>query len=155
MALKPPPPPPASTAAVSAVMRGNKGSGPGPELLVRRLLHGLGYRFRTHIRELPGRPDLVFTRRRAVVQVHGCFWHQHPDEQCRLRSMPKSNSAYWSVKLARNVERDREQAAALNAAGWRVITVWECECTQPDLLAERLAALLGPPKLGVTLALSH
>jgi DNA mismatch endonuclease, patch repair protein len=125
-------------------MRSNKRSGTRPELFVRRLLHGLGYRFRTQVGGLPGRPDLVFTRRHIVVQVHGCFWHQHSDQHCRLRSMPKSNTAYWSVKLARNVERDRDQEVALVAAGWQVIiTVWECECARPDLLAERLMSLLG------------
>ena len=96
----------------------------GPELAVRRLLHGLGYRFRLHRRDLPGTPDLVLPRYGAVVFVHGCFWHGH---ECRRGRPPASNQDYWVPKLARNVERDSEVRRALEGMGWRVLTVWECE----------------------------
>ena len=111
--------PPASSAAVAAVMRGNKKVDTQPELVVRRLLHGLGYRYRTHVRDLPGKPDLAFNRRRLVVQVHGCFWHQHADPACPLRSRPRANTTYWDAKLSRNVERDAQQLAMGRSAGSR------------------------------------
>jgi DNA mismatch endonuclease (patch repair protein) len=139
--------PPASTAAVAAAMRGNKGANTRPELLVRRLLHRLGYRFRTHLRSVPGRPDVAFPARRKVVQVHGCFWHQHNDPSCSLRMHPRSNRSYWDAKLARNVVRDAEQLAALKAAGWQVLTLWECNCRDEVSLAQRLADFLGPTRL--------
>jgi DNA mismatch endonuclease (patch repair protein) len=148
VSVRPPRSPPASSPAVAAAMRGNKRAGTRPEMIVRRLLHGLGYRFRTQGRGLPGKPDLVLSKRRTVVQVHGCFWHQHDDPACPLRAKPRSNLGYWDAKLARNAERDTEQAAALEALGWRAITVWECDCRDPEALGERLAGLLGAPRLG-------
>ena len=96
----------------------------GPEIAVRRLVHGLGYRFRLHRRDLPGTPDLVLPRHRTVVFVHGCFWHQH---DCRRGRQPGSNREYWRPKLARNVERDAKARSALREMGWRVLTIWECE----------------------------
>lgn len=136
--------PPASHAGVAAAMRGNKGADTRPELIVRRLLHRLGYRFRTHLRDVPGRPDVAFPARRKVIQVHGCFWHQHTDPSCPLRTRPRSNSDYWDAKLTRNAERDAEQLAALEAAGWQVLTLWECCCRDEAKLGQRLVGFLGP-----------
>lgn len=113
-----------------------------PEVVVRCLAHRMGYRFRLHRRDLPGTPDVVFPRRRRVIQVHGCFWHQH--QGCRLASMPRSRLDYWGPKLARNVERDAEALDALRAAGWEPLVVWECETKDEDALHERLSRFLGP-----------
>jgi DNA mismatch endonuclease, patch repair protein len=122
-------------------MRGNRRSDTKPELIVRRALHRLGYRYRLHVSELPGRPDIVLPRMRCAIQVRGCFWHQHPDRRCPLRSKPRSNVSYWNAKLARNVERDAEQDAKLRSMGWRVLTIWECEVTNKDLLRRKLQRL--------------
>jgi|ERR1043166_131249 DNA mismatch endonuclease (patch repair protein) len=116
----------------SAVMRAVKSKGTKPEIKVRRLLHKAGYRYRLHRKDLPGNPDLVFPSRRAVIFVHGCFWHQHPG--CPHAARPSSNSAYWTKKLDRNVERDKRNMAALADAGWRALVLWECELNRPDLL---------------------
>ena len=113
-----------------------------PEIVVRRLAHRLGYRFRLQRRDLPGTPDVVFPGRRKVVQVHGCFWHQHAD--CPAGRMPRSRLDYWGPKLARNVERDGESLAALAALGWEPLVVWECETRDMDALAEKLVGFLGP-----------
>lgn len=112
-----------------------------PELVVRRLLHGLGYRYRLHRRDLPGRPDLVFSARRVVVFVHGCFWHSHDCAKGRKR--PVANATWWEEKLAGNQARDEAVARTLRADGWRVIIVWECETRDPQRLADRLLASLG------------
>jgi DNA mismatch endonuclease (patch repair protein) len=111
-----------------------------PERQVRSILHRLGFRFRLHAAQLPGRPDVVLRRHRAVVVVHGCFWHRHLD--CRYAYTPKSNLSFWSKKFSENVERDRRTTAALKTLGWRVITVWECELRSADKLRSRLARLL-------------
>jgi DNA mismatch endonuclease, patch repair protein len=109
------------------MMSGIRGKDTQPEMIVRRHLHAAGLRFRLHDRKLPGRPDLVLRRHQAVVFVHGCFWHQHAS--CRFAVMPKQNRAFWKEKLGRNRDRDRRRVAALEAAGWRVFIVWECELT--------------------------
>ena len=115
-----------------------------PELAVRSMVHRMGYRFRLHGRGLPGAPDLVLPRRRAVIFVHGCFWHWHDDAGCPIAGLPKSNLDYWRPKLSRTRERDRENAAALQSAGWRVLTVWECELrASPESVAARIAGFLG------------
>lgn len=111
-----------------------------PELLVRRLLHRLGYRYRLHRRDLPGTPDLVFPSRRTVLFVHGCFWHRHVD--CALARLPKSRLEFWAPKLQANKERDARKIEALKAAGWRVGVVWECQLRDRDTLARRLRAFL-------------
>lgn len=98
-----------------------------PELLLRRALHALGLRYRLHGKDLPGKPDLVFASYRAVVFVHGCFWHRH--SSCKVASSPKSNTEFWEAKFARNVERDAANLTALKYRGWRVFVVWECELT--------------------------
>jgi DNA mismatch endonuclease (patch repair protein) len=94
-----------------------------PELAVRRLLHSLGYRYRLHHKDLPGKPDIVFSVRRKVIFVHGCYWHAHG---CKVAHTPKSNEAYWSPKLRRNVERDALNRARLAELGWRSFVIWEC-----------------------------
>lgn len=112
----------------------------GPEMVVRRLVHGMGYRYRLHSAKLPGRPDLVFAARRKVVFVHGCFWHQH--RGCKRARMPSSNRDYWVAKIERNTSRDRAVVRALRRARWKVLTVWECELSNMNRLAKRLGGFL-------------
>lgn len=114
-----------------------------PELLVRRLVHGMGYRYRLHSRTLPGHPDLVFTRRRKIVFVHGCFWHRHPDPGCKLARMPKSRLDFWAPKLELNRRRDIESQAKLRELGWDVLVVWECELRDRADLESRIRSFLG------------
>ena len=104
-----------------------------PEVVLRRSLHRLGLRFRLGGASLPGRPDIVLPKHRAVVFVHGCFWHRH--EGCRVASTPKSNTEFWTEKFERNVKRDARVIEELNSLGWRVIIVWECELGSKDRLA--------------------
>jgi DNA mismatch endonuclease, patch repair protein len=114
----------------------------GPELRVRRAAHALGYRFRLHRRHLPGTPDLVFPKHRLVLFVHGCFWHQHFG--CRRAVLPTVRREYWLPKLARNQERDRAARLALQAAGWHVEELWECELrSDADARAGVAVALAG------------
>ena len=124
----------------SRIMRSIRKANTRPELLVRRLLHGMGYRFRLHRRDLPGTPDIVLPRHRVAIQVHGCFWHQHPG--CRHATRPSARPEYWLPKLARNVERDAQASAALEALGWRVLTLWECELKDAGQLKARLGSFL-------------
>lgn len=112
----------------------------GPELAVRSLLHRLGFRFRLHKRDLPGTPDIVLPGRRAVVFVHGCFWHGHA---CKRLGMPKSRAEYWLSKIDANRRRDIRNRRLLRSRGWRVITVWECEVKNPEKLSARLTRFLG------------
>ena len=130
--------------ARSALMGRIRGRDTTPELAVRRALHALGYRFRTHVRGLPGRPDIVFPKRRAAVFVHGCFWHRHG---CSKTYTPKSRHGFWEDKFAANVERDGRVREALACADWRVFVAWECEIETDPALVERLAVFLGPPRL--------
>jgi DNA mismatch endonuclease (patch repair protein) len=111
-----------------------------PEKAVRSLLHRLGFRFRLHPQRLPGKPDIVLTRHRTAVFVHGCFWHRHPG--CRCATTPGTRTAWWLAKFARNVARDTAVRSALRAAGWRVVVVWECELRDPARLATRFKRLL-------------
>lgn len=113
-----------------------KGRDTKPELLVRSMLHRLGYRFRLHHRRLPGRPDVVLPKHRTVVFVHGCFWHRHP--RCRYAYTPKSNVAFWTTKFEQNVARDAEARRALRKTGWRVVVVWECQAKDATILTARL-----------------
>jgi DNA mismatch endonuclease, patch repair protein len=110
------------------------------ELVVRRLAHAMGFRFRLHRRDLPGSPDLVFVSRRCVVFVHGCFWHRHSG--CRKASTPKSNTAFWINKFERNVNRDHAAQGMLKAAGWRVCTIWECQTKDEGAIRRRLHRFL-------------
>ncbi|MEM9617297.1 MAG: very short patch repair endonuclease [Pseudomonadota bacterium] len=112
------------------VMRAVKSKDTKPELTLRKALHALGYRYRLNVKGLPGKPDLVFPKHHAVIFVHGCFWHGHDCK--RGARIPKSNTAYWLEKIARNKLRDKKSAAELKKLGWRVITVWECEIKSLD-----------------------
>lgn len=118
-----------------------------PELFVRRALHALGYRFRTHFRGLPGRPDLVFTKRRAVIFVHGCFWHRHG---CQKTYVPKVREEFWSGKFSANTSRDQRNQSLLVQSGWRVLIVWECEIESDDTIIDRMVAFLGPTSFAST-----
>lgn len=102
-----------------------RSSNTSPELAMRRALHALGFRFRLHRKDLPGRPDIVLPRHRAAIFVHGCFWHRH--DGCKVASTPKSNTAFWIEKFDRNVARDLQARKMLEAQGWKVIVVWECQ----------------------------
>lgn len=106
------------------MMAGIGGRNTRPELRLRKALHALGFRYRLHVRDLPGRPDLLFPRYEAVVFVHGCFWHRHAG--CRLTTTPATNAAFWQEKFASNLARDTRNVAALRHLGWRVALVWEC-----------------------------
>ena len=112
-----------------------------PEMLVRRLAFRLGYRYRLHAANLPGKPDLVFPGRKKVIFVHGCFWHQHRD--CAEGRLPRSNTDYWVPKLTRNVQRDAESRARLRRAGWKALVIWECETKVEARLAAKLKKFLG------------
>lgn len=128
--------------ARSAAMRAVKSKDTAPEMIVRRLIHALGFRYRLHRRDLPGRPDLVFPSRRKAILINGCFWHGH--DCSRGARQPKTNTEYWQAKIGRNMERDAINLAALQAGGWRVLIVWECEtkiCDRPSL-KERLRLFL-------------
>lgn len=125
-------------------MRAVKSKDTSPELRVRRLLHGVGYRYRVHVADLPGKPDLVFAARQKVVFVHGCFWHGHSCQ--RGDRIPQTNTNYWRKKINRNKERDAEHRKALAEQGWRALTVWECELGNDEELLERLRSFLGPTR---------
>lgn len=113
-----------------------------PEMVVRRLTFAMGYRYRLHRRDLPGTPDLVFPGRKKVIFVHGCFWHQHDSETCRIARIPKSNVDYWLPKLERNVARDAENLTQLAAMGWKALIIWECETSDPDLVRSKIRNFL-------------
>lgn len=131
----------------SAVMSRIRRSGTKPELTVRSLLHVMGYRFRVQMKGVPGRPDIAFPRRRKIVQVHGCFWHAH--EGCATFRMPKSRTEFWEAKFARNKERDARLEQAARAAGWDVLTLWECELKDEPFLIDRLFEFLGPLRAAI------
>jgi len=120
-----------------------KGKDSKPEMIVRRLVHGMGLRYRLHRKDLPGKPDLVLSRHRTAIFVHGCFWHRHHDPACALARMPKTRLEFWEPKLEANRLRDIRNKEALEAAGWRVLTVWECEVKEPLRIADRIRAVLG------------
>lgn len=115
-----------------------------PELLVRHLVHGMGYRYRLHRRDLPGTPDLVFPGRRKVIFVHGCFWHRHPDPACKLARLPKSKHDFWMPKLEGNRRRDEDNEQELRALGWDILAIWECQLSRPEELRTRIREFLGP-----------
>lgn len=132
-----------SPKARSALMARIRSVNTRPELVVRRLLHGLGYRYRLHAKNLPGRPDIVFPSRKAAIFVHGCFWHRH---DCGQAYLPKSRQDFWQDKFKRNIERDRENQRALLIGGWKILIIWECEIGSTIALTGRLSRFLGPPR---------
>lgn len=113
-------------------------------MTVRRLVHGMGFRYALHRKDLPGRPDLVFAPRRKVIFVHGCYWHGHAEPSCRRARLPKTRTEFWQMKIARNAARDAATEKALREAGWDVLTVWECETPvlRRDALARKLRTFL-------------
>lgn len=125
----------------SRIMRAVKGADTTPELAVRRLAHSMGYRFRLHRKDLPGKPDLTFPRLRKVIFVNGCFWHGH--DCARGARVPVQNREYWTRKVARNLERDTSAQSALQCLGWKSLVVWECEINDRDRLRRALRRFLG------------
>jgi DNA mismatch endonuclease (patch repair protein) len=131
-----------STIERSERMSRVRGADTKPELAVRRLIHRMGYRYRLHRPDLPGRPDLVFPARRKVIFVHGCFWHRHRDRACRLARMPKSRLHFWRVKLEGNRERDVRIQKRLRALGWRSLVLWECQLRDQDRVRKAIEGFL-------------
>ncbi len=129
------------------IMQSVKSKNTGPELVVRRLLHGMGYRYRLHRKDLPGRPDIVFGSRRKAIFVHGCFWHGHG---CSKGRLPKSRLAYWQPKVDKNRERDRTKLEQLQSMGWSVLTIWQCETADLQALASRLQDFVGSREIRST-----
>ncbi|WP_192622769.1 very short patch repair endonuclease [Desulfomicrobium macestii] len=123
-----------------------RGKDSAPEIRLRRLVHKLGYRYRLHVKELPGTPDLVFPSRRAVIFMHGCFWHRH--EGCKLARLPKSKLDFWKKKLDSNKNRDALQQQRLYELGWRVLVIWECELDDADRLVMTIRKFLDEPTRG-------
>lgn len=111
-----------------------------PEITVRKLLHRLGYRFRLHSKKLPGTPDIVLPKYKAVIFVHGCFWHQH--ESCRKARRPTSNVEFWNEKLNRNIERDKRKESELKKSGWKVSIIWDCEMKDENFLIKKIKKFL-------------
>lgn len=111
-----------------------------PELIVRKLLHAMGYRYRLHIKSLPGTPDIVFTKRKKAIFVHGCFWHGH---LCKRGSLPKSNVKFWRTKIEKNTTRDERTRQELETLGWQVLVVWQCETKNSEELSLSLREFLG------------
>jgi len=130
-----------SAAVRRRTMQAVKSKDTAPELTVRRLAHGMGYRYRLHRKDLPGKPDMVFPGCRKVIFIHSCFWHGH---ECRRGNrIPEGNRDYWLKKIARNKERDQAAATALKALGWKVRIFWECEIKDQDMVVKNLQRFLG------------
>ena len=128
-------------------MQSVKSRDTGPEMVVRRLLHGMGYRYRLHRKDLPGKPDIVFVARRKAIFVHGCFWHGH---DCPKGRLPKSRLDYWQPKLDENRIRDRTKTEQLKSLGWNVLVIWQCETVDKETLASRLQDFVDSPKIRST-----
>lgn len=124
----------------SRIMASVVGKSTKPERLVRSIAHAMGYRFRLHRSDLPGKPDIVFPKRKCVILVHGCFWHGHA---CKRDKMPKSNVAFWNDKIMKNQIRDVRVVAELEKLGWRVLILWECETKNLEVVKEKLISFLG------------
>lgn len=127
-------------------MRRIRSSSTKAEVFVRSLLHRKGYRFRVSLKGLPGKPDIVFTKRKRIIFVHGCFWHQHPKKNCLDARLPKSRQEYWIPKLTRNVERDAANNRKLRRLGWRILVLWECDVFGGRDIESKLVQFLGPVK---------
>jgi DNA mismatch endonuclease (patch repair protein) len=113
-----------------------------PELAVRKLVHSMGFRYRLHRKDLPGKPDLAFTSRRKVIFIHGCYWHQHPDPACRLARLPKSRLEFWLPKFEANRKRDADVLKQLHQAGWKTLVIWECQIRDTETLRRTIAVFL-------------
>lgn len=124
----------------SKVMRKVKGKNTALEMKVRSLIHGMGYRYRLHAKELPGTPDIVFRPKKKVIFVHGCFWHRH--KGCKLARMPKSRVEFWRTKLTANRDRDRTNIDQLRRLGWDVLVIWECEAKESDRIRNKIDVFL-------------
>ena len=130
----------------SQIMSSIRGKDTKPEMVIRRLLHCVGYRFKVHANGLPGKPDLYFSSRKKAIFVNGCFWHGH--EKCRRASLPKSNRKFWREKIRNNIRRDVETRKELATIGVESFVVWECELTDIDSVAKNLKGFLGAPRHG-------
>jgi len=124
----------------SEIMRRITSKGTKPEIQVRRLVYCLGFRYRLHKKELPGNPDLVFSKRKKLIFVHGCFWHQH--DGCKSSHIPKTRKEYWAPKLARTIRRDKENQAKLRDLGWDILVIWECQVRDIEKLTEKIKTFL-------------
>jgi DNA mismatch endonuclease (patch repair protein) len=116
----------------------------GPEILTRKIIHSLGYRYRLHGKGLPGKPDIIFGSRKKVIFVHGCYWHRHDDPMCKLARLPKSRLDFWLPKLEANSARDVKNEKVLREQGWDVLVIWECQLGDRTWLIQRIRAFLGP-----------
>lgn len=116
-----------------------KGRNTTPEMSVRRMLHAMGYRYRLHRKDLPGKPDIVFGPRKKIVFIHGCFWHGHG---CSKGRLPKSNGPFWSAKIEANKARDRKNVRRLKALGWSVLSIWQCQLKEPLAVRKRIVDFL-------------
>ena len=125
----------------SANMARIRSKNTSPEMIIRRLVYQMGFRYRLHVAHLPGKPDLVFSRLKKIIDVRGCFWHQH--RGCIDSHIPKSRREYWHPKLKKNKERDKRNEANLRAEGWNVLTLWECELKDVEPLTRRITTFLG------------
>lgn len=121
-----------------------RGKDSNPEMKLRRLVHGLGFRYRLHVKNLPGKPDLVFPGRHAVIFMHGCFWHRH--EGCKLARLPKSKLDFWEEKLETNRQRDLSHHQQLLELGWNILVVWECQLGDPVNVSRIIQEFLNPFK---------
>lgn len=126
----------------SNLMRRVRGKNTAPEMVVRRIAHAIGYRYRLHVATLPGKPDLVFPGRRRAIFVHGCFWHGHG---CKLGRLPKSRLEFWEPKIVRNRQRDAENVVSLAALGWKTLTIWQCDTRNAEEVRRLLLEFLGSP----------
>ena len=124
-----------------------RAEGMKPEMVVRKMVYRMGYRYRLHQHHLPGRPDLVFSSRKKVIFVHGCFWHQHDLRTCKIVRLPKSNTSYWIPKLKTNAERDSQHYRSLKELGWAVLVIWECEIADMKSIERRVRRFLGDKQM--------
>jgi DNA mismatch endonuclease (patch repair protein) len=121
-----------------------KGKDTKPEVMVRSMLHRAGYRFRKNVKELPGKPDIVLPKYRTVIFVHGCFWHRH--KGCKQATTPGTNVEFWQKKFERNIANDAKHSRALRKLGWHVLTIWECQLTNPDMVIRKVERHLSKAK---------
>jgi DNA mismatch endonuclease, patch repair protein len=123
-------------------MQAIKSKNTKPELVIRKIIHGMGYRYRLHKKDFPGKPDLVFSVRKKVIFINGCFWHQHDDPNCKISRVPKSNHDFWLPKLKRTKERDLSNLKTMCQMGWKSLTIWECELKDMPMLKEKVRIFL-------------